>query len=469
MNNKSTSKTKLEPPKGSGGGDRYVYRDWSNATPCQTDLDAIEREKDLHPDARKLPVKLNAILNNLEFSSIIVWLPHGRSWRILDRDRLTKEVLPLFFQNANFNSFVRLVNAWGLLFETCNRVNAIDSNKSTMTMNRFRRIKSGVDGDSYYHEMFLRGMPHLHIRTKRLLSHEKKAPVGSIDESPNFHAMSKLPKVVSVSVSSSLGSPSIESDPMAEQNLNQARKNCTHTSNAASFLLPSANAAKAGVGSRIYSTSILERHVQEPNATCNNSISKLSFEPASVAVKDPSVFSRQSIALASEILCLDRLARLQSAVGHNERMQIMERQYRNESSLIPPNFSSTHLAHSFSPSRLGYSASLLYGTPSCAQAQARVWSLNLNTPVLPSPQSSLSQPQKNMTRWDVDGQPSSTESQYFSRIPSSNAGYSCIAGGRGSLVGNLQQNYLQNERKNLSNTDTPLILPLEAKKEQRNK
>jgi len=97
--------------------------------------------------------------------------------------------------------------------------------------------------------MFLRGMPHLHIRTKRLLSHEKKAPVGSIDESPNFHAMSKLPKVVSVSVSSSLGSPSIESDPMAEQNLNQARKNCTHTSNAASFLLPSANAAKAGVGS----------------------------------------------------------------------------------------------------------------------------------------------------------------------------------------------------------------------------
>jgi len=438
MNNKSTSKTKLEPPKGSGGGDRYVYRDWSNATPCQTDLDAIEREKDLHPDARKLPVKLNAILNNLEFSSIIVWLPHGRSWRILDRDRLTKEVLPLFFQNANFNSFVRLVNAWG-----------------------FRRIKSGVDGDSYYHEMFLRGMPHLHIRTKRLLSHEKKAPVGSIDESPNFHAMSKLPKVVSVSVSSSLGSPSIESDPMAEQNLNQARKNCTHTSNAASFLLPSANAAKAGVGSRIYSTSILERLIQEPNTTCNNSICKLSFEPASEAVNDS--------ALAYERLCRYRVARLQSAVGHNERMQIMERQYRNESSLIPPNFSSTHLAHSFSPSRLGYSASLLYGTPSCAQAQARVWSLNLNTPVLPSPQSSLSQPQKNMTRWDVDGQPSSTESQYFSRIPSSNAGYSCIAGGRGSLVGNLQQNYLQNERKNLSNTDTPLILPLEAKKEQRNK
>mmetsp|Transcript_17798 Transcript_17798/g.36482 ORF Transcript_17798/g.36482 Transcript_17798/m.36482 type:complete len:447 (+) Transcript_17798:65-1405(+) len=446
MNNKSTSKTKLEPPKGSGGGDRYVYRDWSNATPCQTDLDAIEREKDLHPDARKLPVKLNAILNNREFSSIIVWLPHGRSWRILDRDRLTKEVLPLFFQNANFNSFVRLVNAWG-----------------------FRRIKSGVDGDSYYHEMFLRGMPHLHIRTKRLLSHEKKAPVGSIDESPNFHAMPKLPEIESVSVSSSLCSISIESDPIAEQKRNQAQKNSTYISNAGSCLFPSANAAKAGVGSRIYSTSILERHVQEPNATCNNSISKLSFEPASVAVKDPSVFSRQSIALASEILCLDRLARLQSAVGHNERMQIMERQYRNESSLIPPNFSSTHLAHSFSPSRLGYSASLLYGTPSCAQAQARVWSLNLNTPVLPSPQSSLSQPQKNMTRWDVDGQPSSTESQYFSRIPSSNAGYSCIAGGRGSLVGNLQQNYLQNERKNLSNTDTPLILPLEAKKEQRNK
>ncbi len=63
MDNKLITKTKLEPKRGGAGG-RYVYRDWSHSAPSQTDWDAIEREKDLHPDARKLPVKLNAILNN---------------------------------------------------------------------------------------------------------------------------------------------------------------------------------------------------------------------------------------------------------------------------------------------------------------------------------------------------------------------------------------------------------------------
>ena len=38
-------------------------------------------------------------------------------------------------------------------------------------------------------QLFLRGMPHLHTRMKRLLLNEKKAPVGSNDRCPNFHQM----------------------------------------------------------------------------------------------------------------------------------------------------------------------------------------------------------------------------------------------------------------------------------------
>eukprot|EP00569_Conticribra_weissflogii_P004232 CAMPEP_0171337370 /NCGR_PEP_ID=MMETSP0878-20121228/6651_1 /TAXON_ID=67004 /ORGANISM="Thalassiosira weissflogii, Strain CCMP1336" /LENGTH=415 /DNA_ID=CAMNT_0011838989 /DNA_START=36 /DNA_END=1283 /DNA_ORIENTATION=- len=147
----------------------YFYQDWSNVPPNSSDVQAIKRELDLHPDAWKLPVKLNKILANPDYSNAIEWLPHGRSWRIKDKKKLLNKVLPRYFQIANFNSFIRLVNAWG-----------------------FRRIKFGHDSDSYYHEQFLRGMPHLHIRMKRLLSKDKKAPLVSKDNNPNFCKMPPL-------------------------------------------------------------------------------------------------------------------------------------------------------------------------------------------------------------------------------------------------------------------------------------
>ncbi|KAL7471366.1 hypothetical protein ACHAXS_011656 [Conticribra weissflogii] len=70
------------------------------------------------------------MMRSKALSSIIAWLPHGRSWMVLDRHRFTNEVLPDYFGHSNFESFIRLVNAWG-----------------------FRRVPSGVDRDSYYHEV----------------------------------------------------------------------------------------------------------------------------------------------------------------------------------------------------------------------------------------------------------------------------------------------------------------------------
>ncbi len=61
---------------------------------------------------------------------IISWLPHGRSWKIYNRDMFTEIALPRYFGHKNYASFVRIVNAWG-----------------------FRRVTNGLDRDSYYHEV----------------------------------------------------------------------------------------------------------------------------------------------------------------------------------------------------------------------------------------------------------------------------------------------------------------------------
>mmetsp|Transcript_25324 Transcript_25324/g.52260 ORF Transcript_25324/g.52260 Transcript_25324/m.52260 type:complete len:98 (+) Transcript_25324:3-296(+) len=54
---------------------------------------------------------------------------------------------------------------------------------------RFRRVQSGIDYDSYYHEQFLRGMPNLHAQMRRLLPDERKAPLEDCNISPDFYYM----------------------------------------------------------------------------------------------------------------------------------------------------------------------------------------------------------------------------------------------------------------------------------------
>lgn len=79
---------------------------------------------------QKFPVKLYAILAQKEFHDIICWLPHGRSWKVLKPSMFESLVMPLFFEYSNYHSFNRLVNAWS-----------------------FRRISTGPDRGSYYHEV----------------------------------------------------------------------------------------------------------------------------------------------------------------------------------------------------------------------------------------------------------------------------------------------------------------------------
>lgn len=52
------------------------------------------------------------------------------AWKILRSKEFTDQVLPIYFNHPNYNSFIRLVNAWG-----------------------FRRVTTGLDANAYFHEV----------------------------------------------------------------------------------------------------------------------------------------------------------------------------------------------------------------------------------------------------------------------------------------------------------------------------
>lgn len=111
-------------------------------------------------------VQMHAILASKELSSIIEWLPHGRAWRILNPRIFEIHVLPKYFNHNKLSSFVRQTNGWG-----------------------FRRLTQGYDRNAYYHEYFLRDLPHLSKKMVRPKVSQKRAVEP--DHEPDFYAISK--------------------------------------------------------------------------------------------------------------------------------------------------------------------------------------------------------------------------------------------------------------------------------------
>jgi len=141
----------------------FILKDYSQMPPANGNTAGIS-----NMIVQKLPVKLVAILNDQASQDIVSWLPHGRAWKIQNTYLFVNQVLPNYFEKPNYNSFIRLTNAWG-----------------------FRRITRGVDKDAYYHELFLRGLPHLHSRMRRLTPNDTKTPVAPEDE-PDFNKMGEV-------------------------------------------------------------------------------------------------------------------------------------------------------------------------------------------------------------------------------------------------------------------------------------
>ena len=94
--------------------------------------------------------------------------PHGRAWKIHNRELLISEVVPKYFSHRRFESFARQRSGWG-----------------------FKRLhRSGNDFSAFYHECFLRGLPHLIGMMKRVKPNQGKL-LPHAEGEPNFYEIDK--------------------------------------------------------------------------------------------------------------------------------------------------------------------------------------------------------------------------------------------------------------------------------------
>jgi HSF-type DNA-binding len=150
------------------------YRDLAMYDPANTSLEqaimpALERPVN---SKGTFPVVLHSLLETVETSSYtdtIQWLPHGRSFVIMDKNRFEKEIIPVFFEGQKqYSSFHRQLNCYGFL----------------------RITRPGPDHNSFYHELFLRGRPDLapYIPRQRLTTNSVRISLDPSTE-PNFESL----------------------------------------------------------------------------------------------------------------------------------------------------------------------------------------------------------------------------------------------------------------------------------------
>jgi len=147
--------TKLLPPRLTD----HIYQDYSTypVEHCPTNM----------KPSTNFPTQLHEILSTPKYSHIISWMPHGRAWKVHKRDLLVSEVLPEFFSQTIYRSFTRQLSGYGLK----------------------RLQQPGKDHNAFYHECFLRGLPHLVGFIKRVQGNLGKQ-ISNVGDEPNFYEMS---------------------------------------------------------------------------------------------------------------------------------------------------------------------------------------------------------------------------------------------------------------------------------------
>lgn len=119
----------------------YAYQD-STAAPLSSfvSLSKLPDPQQIEPIISTLtfPETLLRVMSSEAFTDIISWLPHGRGFVILDRERFTSTILPCYFDGARFASFTRRLKRWS-----------------------FVRVPSGPELGAYYNKNFVRDQPEL--------------------------------------------------------------------------------------------------------------------------------------------------------------------------------------------------------------------------------------------------------------------------------------------------------------------
>jgi len=128
-------------------------------------LDKGESKGKISNKKASFPYKLMEVLTMDEYSDIITWMPHGKSFLIKNRKRFTEIVLAAHFKKSLFPSFTRKLNRWG-----------------------FIRIGKGVETGAYYNKHFLRDNPSVLAKMRCQKRHERKKRAWSpSDTERNSH------------------------------------------------------------------------------------------------------------------------------------------------------------------------------------------------------------------------------------------------------------------------------------------
>jgi hypothetical protein len=109
----------MKSPTDDSGGHEEHQR------PCQdvnrTDLtgeDEGKNSSDGKPE-RRFPWILHRLLERTEQEhqqDIVAWMPSGNAFIVRKRDDFMKDILPMYFRQTKFKSFVRQLNLWGFTF-----------------------------------------------------------------------------------------------------------------------------------------------------------------------------------------------------------------------------------------------------------------------------------------------------------------------------------------------------------------
>jgi len=85
----------------------HTYRDFGRYVEEGGEL--IKHKK----SGNNFPARLHQMLSAPEHSHVITWMPHGRAWKILDKERLISDVIPNYYVCKKYESFARQLNGWG--------------------------------------------------------------------------------------------------------------------------------------------------------------------------------------------------------------------------------------------------------------------------------------------------------------------------------------------------------------------
>lgn len=93
----------------------------------------ISPEEEIDENAKIFPQRLMEILSEPTNADAITWLPHGKAFIIINRQKFANYVLPKYFRKTKYTSFTRKLNRWN-----------------------FTRVTRGPELGAYYHEFFQR-------------------------------------------------------------------------------------------------------------------------------------------------------------------------------------------------------------------------------------------------------------------------------------------------------------------------